>query len=335
MRADLQEVQNAADRASTLTSQLLAFSRKQVIAPRAQSLNDIIEGARRMLRRIIGEDVELEAILSPALPLVKVDSSQIDQILVNLAVNARDAMPEGGKLTLETQAITADEMYCRLHSGMKPGTYAMLAISDSGCGMDEETRQRIFDPFFTTKGQGKGTGLGLAMVYGAVQQNGGFISVYSEPGVGTTFKIFVPAADAAAVAEASAQPSIDALPPGKETILLVEDEEMVRRLARMVLQRQGYHILETSGAQEAIALCRGHEGPIDLLLTDVVMPGMNGKALLQALLPMRPSLKVLFMSGYTENVIAHHGVLDAGTNFIQKPFSVDALSRKIRDLLDD
>jgi two-component system, cell cycle sensor histidine kinase and response regulator CckA len=335
MRDDLQEVQNAAERASTLTSQLLAFSRKQVIAPRVQSLNEIIEGARRMLLRIIGEDVQLEAILKPELPQVKVDSSQVDQILVNLAVNARDAMPDGGKLTLETQVITADETYCRLHTGMKPGAYVLLAVSDNGCGMNEATRQRIFDPFFTTKGTGKGTGLGLAMVYGAVQQNGGFINVYSEPGVGTTFKIFLPVVEADAMAEAAAQPSIDMLPRGMETILLVEDEEMVRRLARMVLQRQGYHILETSGGQEAIDLCRDHDGPIDLLLTDVIMPGMNGKALLNVLQSIRSGLKVLFMSGYTENVVAHHGVLDAGTNFIQKPFSIEDLSRKVREALRD
>ena len=334
LRAPAQEIANAAQRATSLTRQLLAFSRKQMLAPKIIDLNAIVTENLKMLNRVIGEDIDLEMVPGADLGAVKADPGQIEQVIMNLAVNARDAMPQGGKLTIQTANATLDENYARFHDPVKPGEYVMLAIHDTGSGMDAETQSHIFEPFFTTKGP-KGTGLGLSTVYGIIKQSGGYIWVETEPDKGTTFKIYLPLATEAGE-QAPLQAAAAASQPerGLETILVVEDESNLRRLVRQYLENQGYVVLEASGGAAAIRLAVAHAGPIHLLLTDVIMPGMNGRELAQRIASLRPTTKILFMSGYTENAIGHNGTLDAGINLLQKPFTLPALKNKAREVLD-
>ncbi len=333
MRGEMEEVQRAADRAASLTRQLLAFSRRQVLAPKVLDLNELVRDTEKLLRRLLGEDVELFTALDQKLGSVRADPGQIEQVLMNLAVNARDAMPTGGKLTIETGNVDLDRTYTREHAVVKPGRYVLLAVSDNGTGMDTETASHVFEPFFTTKEQGKGTGLGLSTVYGIVKQSGGYVWVYSEPGIGTTFKIYLPRIDAAAE-RLPAQQLRPEVYRGTETILLVEDEEGVRSLIRQVLSRHGYTVLESAHGGEALLLCERHLGRIDLLLTDVVLSQMSGRELAERLSPLRHEMKVLYMSGYTDEAIIHHGVLTPGSAFVQKPFTTEALTRKVRQVLD-
>lgn len=330
-RPKIQEINKAANRAAGLTRQLLAFSRKQVLQPKVLELNSIIPELEKMLGRMIGEDIELRTSLRSDVGNVKADPGQIEQIVMNLVVNARDAMPSGGRLTIETANAYLDATYARHHVGVIPGPYVMLAVSDTGMGMDEETQAHIFEPFFTTKGLGKGTGLGLSTVYGIVKQSGGNIWVYSEVGKGTTFKVYLPRVDERA--EDYRPMAAADLPKGTETILLVEDAITVSRLAREILEANGYEVLEAASGSEALQISRAHPGAIHLLLTDVVMPEMSGKELAQRMLYICPEMRVLYMSGYTDETIVHHGVLDEGINFIEKPFSPEALSVKVRKVL--
>lgn len=329
----LEEVKKAGDRAANLTRQLLAFGRKQILQPLALNLNGVVSDMSKLLRRLIGEDIELTAKLDADVGRVMADPGQIEQVLVNLIVNARDAMPRGGNLTIETKNAELDKEYGSKHVGVAPGSYVMLAVSDTGIGMSEETRKRIFEPFFTTKEKGKGTGLGLSTVYGIVKQSGGNIWVYSEPGKGTTFKVYLPRAESKA--RESKEKIAEAAPHGgSETVLLVEDEEVVRGLARRILEQAGYTVVEASKSAEALRFCEEHAEEVDLLLTDVVMPEMSGKELADRLKSQRPDLKMLFMSGYTDEAIVHHGVLDSSVEFIQKPFTPAGLVKKVRDVLD-
>jgi PAS domain S-box-containing protein len=330
----LLQIGRAAARAADLTRQLLVFSRKQLLDVEVMNLNEVIAELEKMLKRLIGEDIELVTLLNPSLGYVQADASQIEQILMNLAVNARDAMPNGGNLTIETADVFLDEDYCRVHPEVEPGQYVMFAVSDSGRGMDTETLSRCFDPFFTTKQKGAGTGLGLSTVYGIVKQHRGHITVYSEPGTGTIFKVYLPMAEAIREKPPKA-PSVRLRPHGKETILIVEDESLVRNLTREALEMLGYLALTASDPLEAVALSDEHEGPIHLLLTDVVLPQMDGSTLFGKISSKRPEMKVLYMSGYTENFIVHHGVLDRSVHFIPKPFTVEALAAKIRRILDE
>lgn len=331
--ATLAEVSKATESASYLTRQLLAFSRKQVIEPKVMNLHDVVEHLGRMLQRLIGENVELRTVFdSSGKDRVRVDFGQVQQILVNLAVNARDAMPDGGKLTIETACVTLDEAYFRGRPEGSPGEYVMLAVSDNGCGMTEEVRSRLFEPFFTTKERGKGTGLGLSTVYGAVKQNRGLVEVYSEPGNGTTIKVYFPRVDEAV--GPLGRPVDKDMPLGSERIFLVEDEAIVRELAVKVLTRLGYEVQAFPSGEEAIKALALHTGPLDLLITDVIMPGINGRVTAEQARALRPDLKVLFTSGYTENVIAHHGVLDSGIEFIAKPYTPQALAQKVRGVLE-
>ncbi|HEX5706087.1 MAG TPA: response regulator [Pyrinomonadaceae bacterium] len=333
LRSRAEEIKRAAERAAGLTRQLLAFSRKQVLQPKVLDLTETVAGMDKLLRRLIGEDVHLLTVLASRLGKVKADPSQIEQVLMNLAVNARDAMPEGGKLTVETQNVYLDEAYARQHLSVVPGPYVMLAVSDTGTGMDAETQARIFEPFFTTKEVGKGTGLGLSTVYGIVKQSGGNIYVYSEVGNGTTFKIYLPLVSE----ESEANEQFLAEPARErrtETILLVEDEESVRTLLLETLEAEGYTVLAASGGREALRVCAGHAGPIHLLLTDVVMPEMSGRQLVERLNEKCAGAKVLYMSGYTDNAIVRHGVLEPGVSFLQKPFTPAAVIRKVREVLD-
>ena len=335
LRGPAQEIASASERASSLTRQLLAFSRKQMLAPRIVNLNDVASENLRMLTRMIGEDIDLVMVPSPNLWPVRADAGQIEQVIMNLAVNARDAMPSGGKLTIETSNVTLDEDYARVHSPLHPGDYVMIAISDTGNGMDSETQSHIFEPFFTTKGP-KGTGLGLSMVYGIVKQSGGYVWVYSEPGKGTTFKVYLPrvteAGEMVADALPAAAPLADKQP--RETILVVEDEANLRRLTRQFLENRGYSVLDAADGAAAVQICVAHQGTIHLLLTDVIMPGMNGRELAKRVAEIRPNTKVLYMSGYTENAIGHNGTLDAGIKLLQKPFTLQALQAKVREVLD-
>ena len=327
----LDGIEHAAARARDITRQLLAFSRRQIISPVLTDLNALIRGTQNGLVRLIGEDVELRFVPDEDLWTVCIDPPQVDQVLMNLAVNARDAMPKGGNLTIETTNVRLDESYARQHVGSKPGDYVLLAVSDNGVGMDKETLSHIFEPFFTTKELGKGTGLGLATTYGVVNQNGGFISVYSEPGRGATFKIYLPRAFGQ---RAAAPPALEMnVEAGGGTVLLVEDEELVRRASTATLEAIGYSVVAASGAAEAIAYCERQDLVIDLLLTDVVMPGISGNELYLQLSALRPGLKVLFTSGYTADVVAHYGILEAGVHFIPKPFGMSDVARKLREVL--
>src|SRR5437870_50706 len=332
-RVDVDEIRRSAERAAGLTRQLLAFSRQQVLQPKVVDLNALVLDMDKLLRRLIGEDVELATVLDPALGPVTADPGQLEQVIVNLAVNARDAMPQGGKLTLETRNIDLDESYTLEHSLVKPGPYVQLTVSDSGIGMDEETQAHAFEPFFTTKPRGQGTGLGLAMVYGTVKQSGGFIWVYSEPGRGATFKIYLPRVDAPVESAAPPAP-VERPPRGSETVLLAEDEPAVRAIARQALERQGYTVLAAPSGADALALAAQHGATIHLLLTDVVMPGMSGRDLADRLTAQRPGIRVLYISGYTDNAIVRHGMLEPGLAYLQKPFRPDALVRKVREVLD-
>jgi len=330
----LGKIIHAGQRASELVRQLLAFSRKQVIQPQVVNLNSNVAKMNKMLRRIIGEDLDLKTILAPDLWNIKVDPAQIEQVIVNLAVNARDVMPSGGQLTIETANVTLDSEYAASHLDIQPGDYVLLAMSDTGPGIRQEIRNYIFEPFFTTKETGKGTGLGLATAFGIVKQSGGSIYVYTEANVGTTFKVYLPRIQEAAPA-AVARPKVTLpIPSGGETILLVEDDEYVREFAGTVLQEQGYKLLEAENGQQALQLVAKYKDSIDLLLTDVIMPEMGGKLLREQLIKIRPKLKTLYMSGYTDNAIAHHGVLDANVAFLQKPFTPVTLVRKVRSVLD-
>jgi nitrogen-specific signal transduction histidine kinase/CheY-like chemotaxis protein len=332
--AYINEIQNAAKRSADLTRQLLAFARKQTVAPKVLDINDTIAGMLKMIQRLIGEDIELAWKPGKDPWPVKVDPSQIDQILANLCVNARDAIAGVGKVIIETDNAAFDEAYCSIHTGFLPGEYVLFAVSDNGRGMDAETLSHIFEPFFTTKETGKGTGLGLATVYGVVKQNNGFVNVYSEPGFGTTFKIYLPRhADRALQKTEELRPKTSAR--GSETILLVEDEQAILKMTTKLLEKMGYSVISASTPGEAIRLAKEHPGRIDLLMTDVVMPEMNGRDLARNLLSIYPDIKRLFMSGYTANVIAHHGVLDEGVHFIQKPFSMDDLAVKLREALEN
>ena len=330
---DLQEIKKAGQRSADITRQLLAFSRKQVIEPKIVNLNPLIAEMEKMLGRLLGEDIDLLFLPAKDLWATKADQGQINQIVANLGVNARDAMLEGGRLTIETANVTIDEAYCQGHAGFFPGRFVMLAVSDNGIGMDRETLSHIYEPFYTTKEEGKGTGLGLATVYGIIKQNNGFINVYSELGHGTIFKLYFP--QCKEEEEEVTEIVVDA-PKSLEfgTILLVEDEEMVRNLARMILEMVGYTVLVAKTPNEAVALCEKGDMDIHLLLTDVVMPQMSGQELKKSIEAINPEIKTLFMSGYTANVIAHHGVLDKGVNFIQKPFSNDGLARKVREVIE-
>jgi PAS domain S-box-containing protein len=333
LRANLEEIKKAAERSAELTRQLLAFARKQTVAPKVLDLNETIESALKMLRRLIGEDIDLAWLPGRNLEPIFIDASQVDQILTNLCVNARDAIVGTGKVTIETENVVLDTEYCNRHAGFIPGKYIMLAVSDNGSGMDAEMLSHIFEPFFTTKEIGKGTGLGLAMVYGVVKQNHGFIIVYSEPGHGTTFKIYLP--QHTAKIGSRPEPGLDPPPPrGCEAILLVEDEPAILAMTTQMLEEMGYAVIAAGTPGEAIRLARENQGQIELLLTDVVMPEMNGRDLARTIMPIYPSLKCLFMSGYTADVIAHHGELDEGIHFIQKPFAMKDLGAKIRAALE-
>ena len=331
--AAVQQIMKAGRRSADLTGQLLSFARKQIIAPKILDLNESVAGMLKMLQRLIGEDIDLAFVPGHDLGKLKMDPSQVDQILANLAVNARDAISGVGKVTIETENVEFDESYCQTHLGFLPGRYVMLAVSDDGCGMDKEIQKRLFEPFFTTKPQGQGTGLGLSTVYGIVKQNNGFIYVYSEPGKGTTFEIYLPRhkSDSVAIDET---PKHTVALNGTETVLLVDDEEALLGLGKMLLEERGYTALAAGSPSQAIQLAEQYAGDIHLLLTDVVMPGMNGRELLQRLSTQRPGLKCLFMSGHTANAITHRGVLDEDIHFLQKPFSVEQLAVKLREALD-
>jgi PAS domain S-box-containing protein len=334
LRGPAQEIANATQRATSLTRQLLAFSRKQLLAPKILDINEVVTENLKMLTRMIGEDIDLVMVPSIAIGAIRADPGQIDQVIMNLAVNARDAMPSGGRLTIETANVSLDENFARTHAPLVPGDYVMLAISDTGVGMDVDTQSRIFEPFFTTKGA-KGTGLGLSTVYGIVKQSSGFIFVDSQPQRGTTFRAYFPRVDAreepVAMQDAFGLPRPER---GQETILLVEDEANLRHLARQYLETQGYKILEAEDGAAALQIAAGHQGPIDLLLTDVIMPGMNGRELARRVVAQRPDVRVVYMSGYTENAIGHNGTIDVGINLLQKPFSLPALKDKVREVLD-
>jgi PAS domain S-box-containing protein len=332
LRANIEEIRDAAKRAADLTRQLLAFSRKQILDMRVLDLNQVLHRLDKMLRRVIGEDIELTMFLPESIWKVKADPGQIEQVIMNLSVNARDAMPEGGKLTIETANVELDEEYARKHIAVQPGRYVMLSVSDTGVGMTPEVREKIFEPFFTTKERGKGTGLGLSTVYGIVKQSGGNIWVYSEPGQGTTFKIYLSQVDEPL--EEQKEEAVGEVLQGHETILIVEDEDAVRKFAVRVLKKQGYKVLDAPDGGKAFTLCEEFKEPIHLILTDVVMPGMSGRKLADRLKAIHPEIKVLYMSGYTDNAILHHGILEPGINFIQKPFTVENLPRKVREVLD-
>jgi signal transduction histidine kinase len=331
-RPELEEIRQAGLRASDLTRQMLAFSRQQVLDAKVVDLNEIVRGVGKMLGRVLGEDIELNTVFDSALGRVRADSGQIEQVIMNLVVNARDAMPTGGRLTIATSNATLDDGYARDHAGVTPGDYVMLSVSDTGLGMDKATQARVFEPFFTTKERGKGTGLGLSTVFGIVKQSGGHIWLYSEPGGGTTFRVYLPRihGDPDAIGRASVGPPRG----GSETILLVEDDEQIRRVASVILKRAGYDVLIARNPGEALSVSEHHPTKVHLLLTDVVMPKLNGRQVAERIRAMRPDIRVLFMSGYTGDAILHHGVLNAGVAFLQKPIAPDSLMRKVREVLD-
>jgi two-component system cell cycle sensor histidine kinase/response regulator CckA len=332
-RAYAQEIGRAGERAAALTRQLLAFSRQQVLEVKVVDLNESVRASEQLLRRLIGEDVRLETALAPDLDRVRADPGQMGQVIMNLALNARDAMPTGGRLTIETANVRLDEAYARGRPEVVPGRYVLLAVSDTGCGMTEQTLARVFEPFFTTKEVGKGTGLGLAVVHGVVSQSGGHVAASSEPGRGTAFKVYLPAVGAARPAGKSHQ-GLQPAPRGSETVLLVEDDESVRNLARIVLRASGYFVLEARHGGEAVRLAQEYAGPIHLVVSDVVMPEVGGRLLAERLAALRPDVKVLFVSGYTDDAVVRHGVLEAEVAFLQKPFSPAALAAKVREVLD-
>jgi two-component system cell cycle sensor histidine kinase/response regulator CckA len=332
-RADLAEVVNAGKRATALTRQLLAFSRKQVLQPTSIDLNALVLGMQPMLGRLIGEQVELVSMLAPDIRNVRADHGQIEQVLLNLAVNARDAMPEGGRLAIETANVELDGSF-QQDVVIQPGAYVMLAVSDSGIGMDESTRGRLFEPFFTTKAVGMGTGLGLATVYGIVKQSGGYIWVYSEPGKGATFKVYLPCAVAEAGLETLSIPPLLRATAGTESVLIVEDELAVRMLMRRILENVGYHVVDAASPQDALALHEQSDGVFDLLLTDVIMPGLSGPRLFETLSRRQPGLKVLYVSGYADDTLGRQGELEPGVHFVEKPFTAQALYKGVRDVLD-
>jgi two-component system cell cycle sensor histidine kinase/response regulator CckA len=334
LRENIEEIKRSAGRASALTRQLLAFSRKQILQPKLLRLDELVGGLDTMLRRLIGEHIEIAAVYGSDLGFVKADPGQLEQVIVNLAVNARDAMPEGGRLTIETANADLDDAGARAHEGASPGEYVTLTVRDTGDGIDAETLTRIFEPFFTTKEQGKGTGLGLATVYGIAQQSGGFVTVESEPGQGTTFRVYLPRLEGVVPAEPEPEPEEVTLAVGSETVLLVEDEAVVRDLLREVLETAGYEVLEAHDGVHALELAEEHAGAIDLLLTDVVMPKMSGRELAERFRTQRPEMRVLYTSGYTDGVIADQGILEPGTEFLQKPFSFADLTHKVRSVLD-
>jgi CheY-like chemotaxis protein len=328
----VKEIHKAALRAAELTKQLLMFSRQQVLETKILDMNEVLGSMEKMLRRILGEQLELRTLLDSGLGRVRADRGNVEQIIMNLAVNAKDAMPHGGKLTIETSNVDLDDTIAHSHLGTEPGPYVLLAVTDTGIGMDKATRLRIFEPFFTTKGQGKGTGLGLSTVFGIVQQSRGAVWVYSEPGQGSTFKVYLPRTDEVV---AEARPSLAPLNlRGNETVLLVEDEEAVRGVAQRMLERNGYRVLVAQNPGDALLVSELHDQRIDLLLTDVVMPRMNGAELASRFLTRWPQLKVLYMSGYTDGSVVAHGVLESGLPFLQKPFTSDQFARKVRSVLD-
>ena len=331
LRENIEGIKAAGEQSATLTRHLLSFSRKQVLQPTVINLNEIALNMEKMLCRMIGEDIEMKTILDPDLGQIEADSGQIEQVIMNLVVNARDAMPDGGKITIETANVDLDEDYTRSHIAVAPGPYVMLSVSDTGTGMSREVQSQIFEPFFTTKG--KGTGLGLSTVYGIVKQSKGNIWVYSEPGKGTTFKIYLPRVEKPASGTKRNAETTDT-PTGSETILVVEDDEMVRNFAVKVLKGYGFKVLTAADGDEAIKISGEHRKPIHLMLTDVIMPGISSRDMEESLKSSRPEMKVLYMSGYTDNTIVHHGVLDSGKAFIGKPFSPDSLGRKVREMLD-
>ena len=334
LRKQIEEIKKAGQRSASLTRQLLAFSRKQVIKPEVLNINAVINDTEKMLKRMIGEDIEFQTSLEPELWKVHMDSGQIDQMIMNMVVNSRDAMPQGGKLIVETTNVDLDKNYLSEH-GIEgtPGHYVMLAISDTGSGINKETQEHIFEPFFTTKEVGKGTGLGLSTVYGIAKQNNGFIWVYSEPGHGTTFKIYLPKVKEGTESEEKERTPVSDL-NGSETVLVVEDDDRLRNLTRKILERYGYSVLEAENGEDALRVSEAHDGPIDLMLTDVVMPKMGGKQVAERLQPLYSQIKVIYMSGYTDNAIVHHGVLAPGLNFLEKPFTPEGLARKVREVLD-
>jgi len=333
-RRRVEEIRKAAERAAALTRQLLAFSRKQILQPRVLAVNAVVTDVEKMLRRLIGEDIQLVTVFSEGLGTVKADPGQIEQVIVNLAVNARDAMPGGGKLVIETANTDLDEGYVRAHADARPGRHVVLSVSDTGHGMDAGTLARAFEPFFTTKGPDKGTGLGLSTVYGIVKQSGGHVTAYSEPGHGTSFKVYLPRVDEPMEPRPGQGAVSEALSRGTETILLAEDEESLRLMFRELLEGAGYVVLEEASPEAAVAASDSHAGPIHLLMTDVVMPRMGGQELARRLLATRPQLRVLYVSGYSFEGIGHHGLIDAGANYLEKPFTSEALLRTVRRILD-
>ncbi|MCX7591761.1 MAG: ATP-binding protein, partial [Kiritimatiellae bacterium] len=329
----LAQISNAAWRTVSLNRQILAFASRQMAVPQPLILNEVISGTLKLLRRLMGENIRLEWIPASELWPVMIDPAQVDQILANLCVNARDAITGHGTVTIETANVVLDDTYCASHAGFKPGEYTMLAVSDTGCGMPPEIVSRIFEPFFTTKKPGEGTGLGLSTVYGIVKQNNGYINVYSEPGQGTTFRIYLPRCSGE-VKHVTHEITPQTVPGGTETILYVEDDPNVRSATTIFLERLGYSVLPNELPQDALAMAKQYHGSIEMLITDVVLRGMNGRELATRLLQDRPGMKVLYVSGYTENVISHHGLLEQGVAFLSKPFRREDLARKIRQILD-
>ncbi len=338
MRDDIEQIHSAGRRAADLTRQLLAFSRQQPMHVQLVDVNEVLANSEKMLRRLLGADVTLTLLPAAKVDGIKVDPGQLEQVILNLAVNARDAMPQGGRLTIETKNVELDADYASLHHEVVPGSYVMIAVTDTGIGMDKATQARVFEPFFTTKDVGKGTGLGLATVFGIVKQSSGHIWLYSEPGEGTTFKVYMPRAAAGAVSPAPTPTHTQRIPVsrhGTETVLVVEDDEQVRAIVVGTLRRRGYRVIEASNGGEAFLICEQHTATIHLLLTDVVLPRMSGRQLAERVSALRPSMRVLYMSGYTDDAVLQHGILESDVAYLQKPITPESLTRKVREVLDD